>query len=203
MVRLISSLILLIITFSAQGAAPSVNNVMQKTASTLTATSGVTVVFEITGTHSLSGTLISQGNKFYIDAGKTKIWYDGTTMTTLNGNTSEATITHPSVAEVNETYPLSYIRTWDKDYTASYANQQPSGAYCVILTAKSKTAIAKKGVLTVNSSNYHPRKLVISLKKGGTATIIIKKMINGGIGNANGFRFPQKKYPKIKIVDLR
>lgn len=201
--RILILILSIISTSLIYSAAPAATDVMKKAAATISPANGVTVTFKITGNQSISGKMVVSGRKFFLDAGKSKIWYDGTTMTTLNLNTNEATLTSPTQEEVNEVFPLSYITGWSKDYTVAYTKSQPAKGYCLLLTSKNSQAVAKKAVLTVNSSNFKPQKLVISLKRGGTVTVTITRISSGGTSIADGFRFPSNKYPGVKIINLK
>lgn len=190
-----------VVGISCKGAITA-DQIMQKTAATLGGT--VTVSYRISGSSSGSGIIVVSGNKFFVDAGRSKIWYNGKTMTTLNTVSNEATITTPTATEVNESFPLSYLTTWRRDYTVAMATKQPSGGYCLVLTSKSASAVAKKAILTVNSANFQPRKLVISFKNGGTASVAVTSIRKGNSSKyTNSFQYPKKLYPKVKIVDLR
>lgn len=195
------TVIMLLLSAIVCHAAPTAEQVMRKAAATINGT--VTVSYRISGSHSAAGQITASGNKFFIDAGKSKVWYDGKVMTTLNLNSNEATLTHPTSAEVNETFPLSYVATWKKDYRVEFAKQQPKNGYCVILTSKNQSAAARKAVLTVNSSNFQPQKLVISLKNGGKATVTVTSIRRGMVPSlTNSFRYPKQRFPEVKIVDL-
>lgn len=201
MIRIFLTLISTLTVFAVQ-AAPTAGEVMRNCASALTR-HNITIGFRITGSQSATGILAVSGRKFFLDTGRGKVWYDGSVMTTLNLNTDEATVTRPTAAEVSETFPLSYISTWSTDYNVAFASRQPKGGYCLVLTGKHNSAAARKAVLTVNATNFRPQKLVINLKSGKMATLTVTRYATGIPATAAGFRFPSRRYPKVKIVDLR
>lgn len=203
MKKILMMLLTMVAVLPLPGATPTAQEVMKRTAATLNRSTGVSIGFRVSGSQSSSGVLVVSGKKFFLDAGRNKVWYDGRDMTTLNLNTSEATLTRPGAAEVNETFPLSYLTEWQRDYSVAFAARQPKGAYCLVLTSKRAAAVAKKAVLTVNASNFTPRKLVISLKRGGTSTVTITKFSTGGNAIASNYRYPAGKYPRVKVIDLR
>lgn len=178
--------------------------VMNKCAATVRGgDKGTTVKFTATGKQAVSGTLVTSGKRFYLDLGGNRIWYNGREMATYSTQTREVTLAIPSAAEVNQTNPLSYVAVWTNDYTAAFASKQSKSQYCVVLTSKRSSAAAKKAVVMVNKSNFRPTKIVINLKSGETLSIVINSITAGGVGTADGFVFPRKKYPKATINDLR
>ena len=98
--------------------------------------------------------------------------------------------------------PTGYISSWASGYTVALAKRQPASGHCVILTARNSGAAAKKAILTVGA-NFQPQKLVVSLRNGITATVVISSLRTGGASAANNFRFPSNKYRKVKVTDLR
>lgn len=196
--------VLMLLAAVTAWSAPSAQEVMRKAAATLTGSAGVTVRYNINASDGgrYAGTAIVRGSAFYLDQGRYKTWYDGKTMTTLDASDNAATISTPTVAEVNQTCPTAYVTSWARSYTVAMAKRQPAKGYCVILTAKNSGAAARKAVLTVGA-NFTPQKLVVSLKNGTAATITISSVRKGGASAANNFRFPSAKYRKVHITDLR
>lgn len=201
--------VLLIIAFlasvlSADAAALTAAQVMEKCAATVRGgDKGLSVRFTATGRNTLSGVLVTSGKKFYLDMGGSRIWYNGKEMATYSAQTQEVTIAFPSAAEVNQTNPISYVSGWSSDYSVAFASTQSKTQYCVVLTSKRSTASAKKAVVMVNKSNFHPTKIVINTKSGETLSIVINSITAGGINTADGFTFPKKKYPKATVNDFR
>ncbi len=195
-------LLLLLIIPTNLSAAITPKQIMDKAAATISGNIKVSYKATQRGT-TINGSLISSGQRFYLDAGAAKIWYDGKTMTTLNRNTAEATITRPSAAEVNESNPMSYISGWQKNYNVKLATKQKSGTYTLVLTARNSSAAAQKAVLSVNASNFKPIKIVINHRGGGTSSITITKIQKPTSVSTATFTYPASRYPKYKIIDLR
>lgn len=195
---------MLVLMAVAASAAPPAQEVMRKAAATLSGSSGVTVRYSISSSDGgrYSGTAIVKGRSFYLDQGRYKTWYDGKSMTTLDTSDNTATLSNPTAAEVDQMCPTGYISSWASSYTVAMARKQPASGHCVILTAKNSGAAARKAVLTVGA-NFHPQKLVVSLRNGTTATVVITSVKAGGAPAANNFRFPSAKYRKVKVTDLR
>lgn len=200
--RLIPAL-LLAIPAMLSAAPPSAAGVMEKAARALRPAAVSTVRFRITGSHALAGKVVLGANGYFLDAGDSKVWYDGREMTTLNLSTGEATVTRPTPGEADESNPFSYISSWRRSYSVAFAPRQPKDAYCLVLTARNGSAPAPKAVLTVARANFQPRKLVISHKGGGVSTVAVVSVARGGERDASGFVYPAARYPRVRVVDLR
>jgi outer membrane lipoprotein-sorting protein len=194
----------MVMMFSSLSAATSytVDDVMNKTTATIKGNGAKSIAFSVSGSHAMSGRLIVYGKKFALSAGKSKSWYDGSSLTTYNPSTNEVTIVTPSASELTEANPLSYISLWKSQFKAAFSSKKISGSYVVVLTPKSSSSQVKKALLTVSKNNFCPQKLVVSMKSGGNFTVTVKS-ISSTPASASTFRFPKSQYKSAEIIDLR
>lgn len=184
-------------------ATPTAAEIIEKSAALVHSSKPITVKFSIaTSKGNSDGEIISMGNKFFINMSGGKIWYDGRTMTSYNPSAKEATTAIPSASELREVNPFYYLKGWHKLYTVSLAKSDQKKKYIVILSPKNKNSEARKAVLSVDSRNFKPLKLVINIKSGEVITITVKEITSAGEKNASGFKFPASKYPNTEIIDL-
>lgn len=200
--RQVITLLILLVT-GAECWAASVSEVMAKAAASISATGGRTVTFTVSGNNgSIQGVAVGEGKKFYLDMRQGKIWYDGNIMTSYNPSAREATRVRPTAAEVREANPFLYISDWQSEFTATLSSSKSADKILVLLKAKNAGCAARKAVLSVDSRNYQPLKLVIYLKSGKVMTVTIGSIRRGGTEKASGFRFPARSYPGTEIIDL-
>lgn len=199
---LILAIILSATYISAQGELTP-QQIITKSAATISASSARTIKFTLSSTKGkINGTLTGKSNKFFLDTPEGKIWYDGSVMTSYNPRAKEATKAHPTPSELRETNPFLYISAWQKNFNVSKATSVSHKKYIIILTPKNKNTEVIKAVLSINAHNFHPIKLVINLKNKEMVAIDVKSITSDvSMGDAT-FRFPVKKYPNTEIIDL-
>ena len=111
-------------------------------------------------------------------------------------------MTTPSPEELQQINPFAIIKSFKKAYTAKLLNK--SGAEQTIeLTANSKRADISKAEITINTSTLFPTAIVFRMGNRRTVTIKITSVTPGQALPDSFFRFDPKKYPGVKVVDLR
>lgn len=172
--------------------------VVEKTAAKIRSTASLTATFSGT----TSGTMVSSGKKFSIDAGGFGIWYNGTDMWTYSQQTGETTITTPTPSELLETNPLEIIKSYSDKFTATKLGDK-AGKYTLKLTPKAKDGSVKAATLVINTNTWLPASIDMVMSNGSRFTININSITEGKTPAASSFEYPQKRYPGIEVVDLR
>lgn len=195
-------LILLLCAFSLQARSENAAEVLSKAATKINSAKGLSCAFTLTsGTNSTKGTLKSSGSKYVIKTGVSSVWYNGKTMATYNPRTKEMTLMTPTSAELAESNPLCYLRGYEKEYTASFAKTAIKGKKVIELTAKRRTAAAKKVIITLSGTSGLPEKFTITGNDGSMTTAVISGLKYAASIPASEFNYPKMK--GVEIVDLR
>lgn len=194
MKRLFSILLALCaLTLSAQNA----RQILDKTAAKLNGC--VTATFNASGAAgNASGTIVLQGNKFFLSSSSAKIWFDGKTQWSLLSGSDEVNITTPTAAEATAMNPAGFINLYKKGYNTTM--RKVSTGYEVTLKAQGKKPISEM-VVTV-TKDYQLKSVRMRQGKGWT-TITVKSIKTTGKKSDATFRFNRKDYPKVEVIDLR
>lgn len=162
------------------------------------------ITYTVSGAYgSGSGSFEAYNGRFAFVHPRGGVWYDGSSMWTYSGRTGEATVVKPSREELAESNPFTVLGSMSTAFNAAFAKTSPSGTKVIVLTRKTTRNPIKKIVLTLDASKLTPRKMVIT-DDSGTSTISVTKYTVGGASSAvTNYRFPSRKYPKAKTVDLR
>lgn len=201
-----SILLLLSILFigsSAVASAESADQLLNKAAEKVRHQKSLTVNYTITADNqSQTGSLILSGDRFVLSLPGTTSWYDGSTQWTFSRHMGEVNMTEPTPEELQQINPFAIINSFKTTFSASMLKSQP-GEKVISLTAKVKHSDIQKAVLTLNASTLFPSKLLLTMSNRKTVLIKITSINPGGALDINTFRFSSKKYPGIKVVDLR
>lgn len=177
--------------------------VVQKAASVITDTKGLSVSFTLSASgHSTKGTIKSSGKKFAVILPEVSSWYNGKDLYTYNPRTAETTIVAPTAQELLEANPLLYVNGGAGNYTYAFAGEKAAGKYIVILTPRSRKSGIRSLKVTVNAGTFHPEKIEVNAG-GGTTLVNITSVKTGVSLPASDFDYPKSAYPKAEIVDLR
>lgn len=150
-----------------------------------------------------NGDLKAVGSKFSIIMPDVEIWFNGTDMYTYNKSSKETTVVTPTPEELSESNPLNYITSARKNYNVKFSTVKKNGKYVLELTPKLKNENIKRVTLTLNKGNFVPEKIVVEPLKGQPIAADILDFKTGISLPQSLFEYPQKKYPKVEIVDLR
>lgn len=185
-------------------AAETADAVLKKAAAAVNGAGGLSASFTLDyGQQKINGTLKSSGKKFSIQTSSTSTWYDGQSMWTYNARNNETTLMTPTQQEVAEANPLSLVNSYSSLFTASYAKSQKSGSKTIVLTPKSKQTGYKSVHVTIPDGSQVPSKLVVIPTTGQKVTVSITQVKRGLKLPDSTFKYPNSKYPKTEIVDLR
>lgn len=187
------------VAYGAETAAQFVANSVAK----IKSAGGIKASFKLsTSQGAVSGTLCQQGSLFSLTSGATSTWYDGKNLWTYNPQSNETTLVNPTAEELAESNPITYLNSATK-FNAAFASGAPKGCKTVTLTPKSKKQGIKSVQLTINATTGMPVKIVVNPSSGSSATISISSVTKGNKFPSSTFKYPGKRYPGVKVVDLR
>lgn len=200
--------ILIILAFIVAGlsvnAAPTAADVLQKSASALLKSGGVTASYTYkSGAYTESGTLYTKEKKYSLISSKRSIWYNGRSLWSLNPSEKEVTLSLPTSAEAAALNPYMLVSSYKTEYTAKLVTSTIKGTYSISLTPKNKNSYIKSATICIRSSNYMPVRLDITDRSGNKSTIIISDVKTGQKLTDSTFTYNAKSHPGVTLIDLR
>ncbi len=189
-------------TIPASAARPAAKSVIESTAKKLREMPSMTATFKIVqGRDASQGSLTVSGRSFTVTTPEMKIWYDGKTQWAYSPSAKEVNITTPTATEVAESNPLSVLTALTQSYTCRRLSST-AAVDKIELTPRNKTDISK-AVISVNVSTGMPTEILAYRANGAVTKIQILAVKAGKKLPASTFRFNQKQYPGVAVVDLR
>lgn len=191
------------VTTAEAWAALTPEQVAQKAAAVISTAKSVSATFTLNGNGRKSnGSIKSSGSKFVVSLPEVTTWYNGKALYTYNPRIGETTVTTPTAAELMESNPLLYVKGGGTNYTYKFSPVKRNGKYVVDLFPVKGNSGIKKLTFTVNSTNFHTEKIVVTTS-GGSMTIDVTSFKPGAEVASSEFEYPKAKYPKAEIIDLR
>lgn len=160
---------------------------------------GTTIVFDGT----LKGTIALKGDKFVLDCGGIKSWFDGETLWSYVEDNEEVNVSSPTAEEIQAINPYAMIGMYKNGFNYTYAGTKNiNGMRCedVILTPEKKQDIKKISIAV--DSKKHPVYVRLENSQGDTQEFKVKEYKTQNLTDTF-FRFNPKDYPNAEIIDLR
>lgn len=141
-------------------------------------------------------------NKFEIDNGDMKIWYDGKTQWTLVESDEEVSVTEPDRADVETLNPFLMINKWNSVFQATYVGKrQKAGKDCDVVRLVPRSGDNFKEVMLYASVEKLVSLVIVDANNEKYDIRIMGTKVFGNEKRA--FRFDRKNYPNVYINDLR
>ena len=151
-----------------------------------------------------NGVLLLKGEKFYLDNGNIKSWYDGETQWSYVSDTEEVNISHPTPEELQSINPyhilMRYKTDFDYTYNGSHTRNGVKG-HAIVLTPKHSDNREMIRIFVSNTS----QPLAMKIEQNGQTLSEINVTsfkINQKLEDSM-FRFNKTLYPDAEIIDLR
>lgn len=155
-------------------------------------------------TGSQDGKLLLDGNRFYLECGGVKSWFDGRTQWSYVSQNDEVTISNPTEEELQTINPYTWISMYQQGFNYQYGGQKTlkgKNGEEIILIPKKKQDI-KRITLLIGSKNV-PQYICIENRQGDKQEIIIQSYRNNQHYNNDTFRFNTQQYPNAEVIDMR
>lgn len=201
-IRLVSLILLL---FEAGGivSAQTADQLLDKAADKIGKQKSLAVKYTISADgQNQQGTLTLAGDRFMLTLPGMASWYDGRSQWTFSKMTGEVNLTEPTPEELQQVNPFAIINSFKKTFKATLLKSQP-GEKLIALTANSAHPDISKVMLTIDDATLFPKQIVLTMSNRKNVTIKIDSVTPGGDIDASFFRYDSKKFPGIKVVDLR
>lgn len=199
---LIMAVAAVVLAPKVSAARPAAKSVIESTTKKLREMSSFTARFRVVqGNQTGEGTLTVSGNSYTMSTPELKVWYDGKTQWTYSPAAKEVNISEPTAGEVAESNPLAVLTSLTRSYTCRRLNSS-STSDKIELVPTVKTDLSKV-VITINTSTGLPTEILAYRANGAVTKVEIPDIKAGKKLPATSFRFNQKQYPGVEIVDLR
>lgn len=151
---------------------------------------------------SAEGNLFLKGESFMLRTDEMQTWYDGKTQWSLIFDMEEVNVSNPTEEELQEINPYQLLKLYRKGY--SYVlGQQNTSSQEVILKAQSKDKNYQTIHVWINKKNFEPTLLNVYTKDNTQSKIEIKHIRKNVNLPASMFKFNEKDFPDVDIIDLR
>lgn len=155
----------------------------------------------------ISGKLLIDGEKFAYDTDEMKIWYDGTTLWTLQQNSgyNEVYINNPTLEELQNISPYQLLSTYKENFTATdggekVLNSKPT--HMVTLEAIDEDQeLSSVNVYIHSDGSLAALELITSA--GYPHRIEVRSMRNGLTFPKAFFTYSENDYPADEVIDMR
>ena len=175
-------------------------SILNKMADTYRKAGGVSLSFG--GTQ--RGKLLLKGDKFYLESGGIRTWFDGKTQWSYVAQNEEVNVSTPTPEELQSVNPYALLTSYKKSFNYRYVGEktrQGKRGQEILLTPKTSQDVKS---ITLNvKENGSPVYIAIQLHNGEKQEFQISSYQTGVNLPDATFRFNKQKYPEAEIIDLR
>lgn len=175
-------------------------SILNKMADTYRKAGGVSLSFG--GTQ--RGKLLLRGDKFYLESGGIRTWFDGKTQWSYVEQNEEVNVSTPTTEELQSVNPYALLTSYKKSFNYRYVGEktrQGKRGQEILLTPKASQDVKS---ITLNvKENGSPVYIAIQLHNGEKQEFQISSYQTGVNLPDATFRFNKQKYPEAEIIDLR
>ena len=191
--------------------AQTATSLLDQTAAKLKNSGGISATFEATqfkkttenGT--TQGSIDLSGKKFKVTTPGLTTWFDGKTQWSMLGGSGEVNVSTPTAEELQSINPYAFVDLYKSGYksTLSYVNKGGKKCPNVRLVATSKQRDIREMRIVLDPDTHLPSSIRILRKDGNWFRIRVKNISLGKKWDDSHFRFSEKDYPGVEIIDLR
>ena len=166
---------------------------------------GVKAEFRVDG--GASGSIYLSGERFVIETGSMKTWFDGSTQWTYLNSSDEVNISNPTPEELQTLNPYAWLSLYKQGYSLSLSQTTDSRGRTLSVVTMNKTDKSPGPAtvsVTVNTANYRLQRVELTMQSGTSPIVIDISSYADGLSLADDyFVFPRAKYPTAEVIDLR
>lgn len=193
----------LVIFFSLPAHALTAQEAFQKGKNAISSAKTLSANFTIKMSgNTVTGKILSKGNKFALTSSVSSNWYNGTDLYTYIASKSETTVFRPSASELAQVNPLLYLKS-ASNFNVTATKTKKSGLETIVLIPKTSGTGVKSVTIDLDAKTFLPKYIKIIPSSGGPIDLTISNLkLNSSI-NDSSFTYPKSSYPKAKIIDMR
>lgn len=191
--------------------AQTARQVLDQTANKLKTCGGIEASFEGTQFKGLqeagtaNGHIYVKGSKFKISSDQLTTWFDGHTQWTLLAGSDEVNVSNPSPAELQQINPYTFVDLYKHGYNLRQANVSYQGKPCheIRLMAQSRSNHIQLLIAVIDKRTHMPLSIRVKDNRGDWTRIRVKSLRTNRRWSDATFKFDEKQYPNIEVIDLR
>lgn len=195
--------------FSLGASAQTATNVLDRTASTLKSGGGIEATFEATtfqGTTEkgqTQGTICVKGDKFKVVTPDGNIWFDGKTQWSLYANSDEVNVSNPTEKEIQSINPYTFINLYKHGFNHTMTSTTYNGVACYdVRMIPQKASHIKEMRVIIDKKTSLPHSIRIK-QDNDWFRVRVSSIKTKNKWKDSFFRFNEKDYPNIEVIDLR
>lgn len=186
------------------GAASSGGALLQRCAAKIKSAPSLSVTYTVSADgNTAEGLLVLQGEMFTISTPGMVSWYDGKSQWTYSDQIGEVNVISPTAEEVQQINPFAIVKSFSSSYSSEQVKSSSAGVTTLRLTAKNRKSDISSADVTINDKTLYPTRIVLTMSNRQKVTINIKNVKAGGKLPVSNFRFDDKRYPNVQVIDLR
>jgi len=151
----------------------------------------------------VSGNFVMKAEKFVLDMGETKAWFDGKTQWTYIIADNEVSVTEPTVDELASINPMAIIASFKAKSTIVFSKQKSVQNHIIELLPKNKKEEFAKVEIQINKNSGNLVSVIITDKKAVKSILSLTNYQKGFKTADDYFVFNKLKFKGITINDLR
>ena len=193
-------LLTLMMTFTVSGQQDTkARDILDKVAQNYNQSNGVKISFK--GTQ--QGTLWVKREKFVLDCGGVKSWFDGKTQWSYIKENEEVNISSPSQEEIQAINPIILVTMYQHGFNYHYKGQKMHGGKrCNEITLQPINQQDIRMFLLSVSENNIPLYIGIDLVNGHYEEFVIQTFEEKSLKD-DFFQFDTNSFPDVEVIDLR
>ncbi|MCD8310591.1 MAG: hypothetical protein LUB83_05205 [Prevotellaceae bacterium] len=181
---------------------------LDRTAEAFRQMDGVEMHFTVRAPEGQSqGIIHLQDTKFYLEAGGTLTWFDGTTQWTYLTDADEVNISCPTAEELQALSPYSWLTLYRTGYNLKLSRQGTDAdktTYKVVMNAREKDAEIRCLIVYIDKATLRPQKVGLLNRGSKEAIVLVADSYKTGQHYSDAyFRFDPAAHPDAEIIDLR
>ena len=197
------------LAFTLATTAQTAIDVLNSTAKKLENSGGIEATFEATsfqGTTEKSttgGTIYIKEDKFKISTPEANIWFDGKTQWSLYANSDEVNVSNPTAEELQSINPYNFIHLYKHGFNHSMTDASYNGKKCynVHMVPQNPLKI-KEMFIVIDKASLLPYSIRIR-QNNDWFRIRVQNIKTKNKWKDHFFRFNEKDYPNVEVIDLR
>ena len=189
--------------------AQTATEILDKTAKQLENSGGIEACFKATSLRgttertTTSGTFYVKEDKIKIISDDANIWFDGKTQWSLYANSDEVNVSNPTEEELQSINPYTFINFYKHgfDHTMSVTTYNGKSCYKVRMIPQNPLSI-KEMRIVIDQKTFLPYSIQIQ-QNNDYFIISIKEIKTHNKWKDSFFRFNEKEFPNVEVIDLR
>ncbi|MGP1435746.1 MAG: LolA-like putative outer membrane lipoprotein chaperone [Phocaeicola sp.] len=174
--------------------------ILDKTAKNIKNAGGINVTFG----GSQDGSILLEGENFYLNSGNVECWFDGKTQWSYMKDNEEVNISNPTSEELQNINPYALLSFYKQGYNCIYeGTKNVKGKICYKVILKPQRVVNIIEIFLHITKDYLLQDIKIKAKNQPEQTISIKSYKLHQKFNDAIFKYDKSKYPNAEIIDLR